>query len=81
MRCAMLGAMRGTYDKSADAAYIYLVDAIGDGESKRQAVVEAEGLRAMVVLDFDDEDRLLGIEIIGARSALRPETLADLTRP
>jgi uncharacterized protein YuzE len=66
--------MRGSYDPEADAAYLHLIDS--DERSVRQAWVEAEGLRAMVVLDFDDEDRLLGIEIIGARDQLRRETIA-----
>lgn len=72
--------MHGTYDEDADAAYIYLTDAIGVGESKRQAIAEADGLTAMVVLDFDDQERLLGIEIIGARGILRPETIESLNR-
>jgi uncharacterized protein YuzE len=76
----MLARMDGTYDKSADAAYINIVESIAPGEASRQASVEAEGLRAMVVLDFDADDRLLGIEIIGARRVLRPETLAALRR-
>lgn len=72
--------MEGTYDSTADAVYLQLVESIGAGGSKRQAVVEAEGLRAMMVLDFDDEDRILGIEIVGAASSLTPETLQSLKR-
>ncbi|MFP5322364.1 MAG: DUF2283 domain-containing protein [Acidimicrobiia bacterium] len=70
--------MEGTYDKTADAVYLQLVESIGLGGSKRQAVVEAEGLKAMMVLDFDDQDRILGIEIIGARGSLTAETLNSL---
>lgn len=72
--------MNGTYDKSADAAYLYLVDEIQPGDSKRQIPVEGDGLKPMVVLDLDDQDRILGIEIIGARNSLRAETLASLRR-
>ena len=72
--------MHGTYDKTADAAYLYLTEEIQPGESRRQAVVEAEGLSAMVVLDFDHRDHLIGIEIVGARGLLRPETIDRLDR-
>lgn len=77
---AMLARMDGTDDTSADAAYINIVESIAPGESVRQSLVEAEGLRAMVVLDSDADDRLLGIEIVGARRLLRAETLAALRR-
>ena len=72
--------MNGTYDAESDAVYLRLIENPEPGCSNRQAAVEAEGLRAMVVFDFDDEDRLLGIEIIGARDVLRPETLTMLRR-
>lgn len=72
--------MEGTYDKAADAVYLRLVESIGAGGSKRQAVVEAEGLKAMMVLDFDANDRILGIEIIGARRSLTQEILDSLKR-
>jgi uncharacterized protein YuzE len=72
--------VQGTYSEQADAVYLYLVDEIRPDESKRQAPIEAEGLKAMVVLDFDEDDRILGIEIIGARGSLRPETIANLRR-
>ena len=72
--------MEGTYDKIADAVYLQLVESIGAGGSKRQAVVEAEGLKAMMVLDFDANDRILGIEIIGAQRSLTQETLKSLKR-
>ena len=72
--------MNGTYDKSADAVYLYLVDDIEAGESKRQIAVEGEGLRPMVILDLDEDGRFLGIEIIGAENSLRQETLASLRR-
>ncbi len=68
--------MRGTFDPRADAAYIYLVDEIAPGESTRQVPLEGEGLKAMVILDFDSNDRLLGVEIIGATGTLRQDTLA-----
>ena len=70
--------MNGTYDRSVDAAYLCLVDDIRAGSSKRQIAVEGDGLKPMVILDLDDHDRILGIEIIGAKNSLRPDTLAAL---
>ncbi len=63
-----------TYDKEADAGYIAFVR-IKDGEAKRQEAVSFPG-HGEVVLDFDDAGRLLGLEVIGARSLLRPEVIA-----
>jgi uncharacterized protein YuzE len=72
--------MHGTYDTAADAAYIYLVNEIEPGGSKRQAVAEVDGFAAMVVFDLDDQNRVLGIEIVGARGSLQTETLAGFTQ-
>lgn len=72
--------MNGTYDEESDAVSLWLVDEIEAGASKRQSVVSATGLHETVVLDFDEDDRILGIEILGARRVLRPETLAALRR-
>jgi uncharacterized protein YuzE len=62
--------MRVKYDRGADAAYISLIERIAPGEAKRQEVTES-GL----VLDFDAQGRLLGIEVLDPRRMLRPETL------
>jgi uncharacterized protein YuzE len=72
--------MDGTYDPEVDAAYLRLVPTLEPGRSKRQAAVHADGLKAMIAFDFDDEDRILGIEIIGARDQLRAETIDALRR-
>jgi uncharacterized protein YuzE len=68
--------MRVTYDPSAGAAYIYIVDTISRGEA-RQSVAVHDG---DVMLDLDANGRLLGIEILGAERLLRPETLAAAER-
>ena len=72
--------MNGTYDAEADAVYLRLVDPPVPGSSQRQPAVEVAGLPTTVVFDLDDEDRILGIEFIGARAAFRSETLAALQR-
>ncbi|WP_269716489.1 DUF2283 domain-containing protein [Caulobacter sp. NIBR2454] len=52
-----------TYDPQADAAYLRL--AKGD-------VVESAEVSPGVVLDYDAEGRILGIEIIGASKVVAP---------
>jgi uncharacterized protein YuzE len=64
--------MRITFDPSAGAAYIYIVDTVVAGEA-RQSVPVHDG---DVVLDLDANGKLLGIEILGAERPLRPETLS-----
>ncbi len=69
--------MRITHDPFADAAYVYLVDRIAPGEAKRQVVV----LDGNVVIDFDENGKLLGIEVLGAGEMLRAETIACAEPP
>lgn len=67
--------MRITCDSVANAAYIYVVDEIGPSEAVRSDVSDIELKNAAIICDFDSDDRLLGMEILGARNVLRPETL------
>ncbi|MBE7700787.1 DUF2283 domain-containing protein [Oerskovia sp. Sa1BUA8] len=59
-------------DPEVDAAYITL-QPIGEGAATRQIVVDDERLNGEIVLDIDEEGRLLGIELIGYRSLLSGE--------
>jgi uncharacterized protein YuzE len=66
-----------TYDAEDDgAAYVQFVDDVRPGEATRQEVVGGGN----VVLDFDSEGRLLGVEILDANLMLRPETIARAER-
>lgn len=65
--------MRVTYDESADATYIYLVD-IDPGEAKRQVAVQLD--HGEVVLDLNERGVIVGIEVIGAL-ALLPSGLLE----
>jgi len=65
---------RFTHDPDSDCAYLYVAPSIADGEAVEQVVVEREG-RGDIVLDFDSEGRLLGVEIVGALALLTAETL------
>jgi uncharacterized protein YuzE len=66
-----------TYDAEDEgAAYVHLVDDVRPGEAVRQEVVSGGN----VVLDFDAQGKLLGIEILDANLMLRPETIARAER-
>ncbi len=72
--------IKGTYDPEANAAYIYLAD-----ESRPEEVAfcypcDPIGVQGMINLDFDGEGRLIGIEVLGARSKLHPDSLEQLRR-
>ena len=73
--------MRISYDPEVDAAYITVVDQIGNGEAVEQVIVPRDETNAEFILDFDSEGSLLGIEVLAARSGLRPETIAHAERP
>jgi uncharacterized protein YuzE len=62
--------MKFTYDKEADAAYIYLEESISKGQSKK--TIE---LNENIILDLDDNGKLLGIEILDASKILNEKSL------
>ncbi len=60
-------------DAEADTAYVYVADAIGDGEAVHQTRVEPPNSGAEIILDFDAQGMLLGVEILGASRVLRAD--------
>lgn len=66
----------GTFDAVADAAYLPLVDHIGNGEIVENTVIERSN--GTIILDFDSDGHLLGVEILEARALLREETITEL---
>ncbi len=62
--------MRIEYDKEADAGYIYLVEEIKDGEAVKTIELEPN-----IILDFNKDGKLLGIEILNASKVLNKELL------
>lgn len=66
--------MRITYDKTVDAAYIYLVEIEPGAAISQKHVILEDG---EVILDFDKDDFLLGIEVLGASCILKPELCID----
>ena len=67
--------MHVTYDRDANAAYIYVADGIEPGEASCQEVVGDD-----IVLDYDDKGKLLGVEILNARKLLRADVLLRARR-
>ena len=64
--------MNFEYDKDVDAAYIYLQYPVKEGQAK--TTVE---LNENIVLDFDTEGKLLGVEILNASKILQKKTLME----
>jgi uncharacterized protein YuzE len=63
-----------TYDRSADAAYIYLVDKRARGRVARTYACDPSEVQGQIQLDFDEDGILLGIEVLDA-SHLLPRDL------
>ena len=79
--------MRISWDREGDAAYISF---IGDDERVAgvstdqvmlEDIAEAGGVDALhsLVLDFDRDGKLIGIEVLSPRDALRESTLRQAT--
>ena len=61
--------MKLKIDKESDALYFRLDEA---------AIVESEEVQPGVILDFDKENRVVGIEILGISSRVSVENLRTL---
>ncbi len=64
--------MKFEYDKSVDAAYLYLEYPIKDGEVKK--TIE---LNENIILDFDNNNKLVGVEILNASKILKREVIEE----
>ena len=64
--------MKFEYDKDVDAAYIYLEDSIAEGE-----VDKTIELNDNIILDFDKNDKLVGVEILSASKVLNKKSLLE----
>ena len=64
--------MKFEYDKSVDAAYIYLEHPIKQGEVKK--TIE---LNENIVADFDKKGKLLGVEILNASKVMNKKVLVE----
>jgi len=62
--------MRIEYDKEVNAAYVYLVETIKDGEAVKTIKVNDN-----IILDFDKNGKLIGMEVLNAGKILSKEVL------
>ena len=60
------------YDKEVDAAYIYLKHPIKEGEAKKTI-----SLNNNIILDFDKEHKLIGVEVLSASRVLSRKVLSE----
>jgi YD repeat-containing protein len=73
--------VRLTYDPDVNVAYLQVADAIGDGEAAIQhhSIATPKGDGELIV-DYDADGRLLGIEILQADRVLLPDVLLRAER-
>lgn len=71
-----------TYDPEADAAYIPIgpTPAPGEVEAQLHDLHNPQG-DGEIILDFDKPGRLIGVEVLEAKTLLRPEVLAGAVLP
>jgi uncharacterized protein YuzE len=66
--------VRITYYQSSNSAYIYFKD-ISPGGVAKSYPCDPLAVNGMINLDFDAQDRLIGIEVLDARGKLPSELL------
>lgn len=64
--------MKLEYDKDADAAYLYIQYPIKEGGAKKTIQ-----LNDNIILDFDENNKLLGVEILSASKVLNKKVLLE----
>jgi uncharacterized protein YuzE len=65
-----MGLMRFKYDNSADAAMIYLDPCNESQVVTRSELADIELKGSAFVFEFDEDDRLIAIEVLGASRVL-----------
>ena len=65
-----------TYDQKANAAYLYLADPQALPRVARMYPCDPVEVGGMINLDFDENGRLIGVEVLAARTKL-PQCLLD----
>ncbi|MEV4604354.1 DUF2283 domain-containing protein [Amycolatopsis sp. NPDC049253] len=68
--------LKVTYDASADAAYVYFTDPATEPRSVYMYPCAPGEVGGMINLDFQADGRVLGVEVLAARSKV-PEFLLD----
>ncbi|MCE3233615.1 MAG: hypothetical protein K0R98_1872 [Rickettsiaceae bacterium] len=67
--------MKITYDKEANAAYILIKENILPGEVKKTYCCNVNDVNGFINLDFDKNGKLIGVEVLDAKSKLPEEAL------
>jgi uncharacterized protein YuzE len=71
--------MKITYDKSVDAVYLYLDPELElkSGWVKKTYLCDPQAVNGMINLDFDENGKLGGIEVLDASKKLSEEFLSQ----
>ncbi|MBI4451864.1 DUF2283 domain-containing protein [Candidatus Woesearchaeota archaeon] len=64
--------MKLEYDKDADAAYLYMQYPVKEGAAKKTIQ-----LNDNIILDFDENNKLLGVEILDASKVLNKKVILE----
>ncbi|MGY1498649.1 DUF2283 domain-containing protein [Streptomyces sp. QTS52] len=72
--------VRVTYDKTANAAYVHFTEPQARAEAARMYPCDPVKVDGMINLDFDEEGRLIGIEVLAASSKLPKHLLESAER-
>jgi uncharacterized protein YuzE len=64
--------MKFEYDEEVDAAYIYLKYPIKQGEAKKTIA-----LNDNIIIDFDSDDKLIGVEVLNASKVIAKKALVQ----
>ncbi len=64
--------MKFEYDREVDAAYIYLEYPLLNGKVKKTIEINEN-----IILDFSEDSKLLGVEILNASKVLNKKAILD----
>lgn len=69
-----------SFDVEADAAFVYLDGRVPPGGAPRSEICNLEIEGGAVILLFSPDDRLVGLEVLGASRLIAPDVLARAER-
>lgn len=72
--------LRVTYDQTVNAAYVYLMDPQAHAKAAHMYPCDPVQVDGMINLDFDEQGRLIGIEVLAASSKLPKYLLESAER-
>ncbi|MFB7291761.1 DUF2283 domain-containing protein [Actinacidiphila glaucinigra] len=75
-----MAEVRVTYDKTANAAYVYFTEPQARVKSAHVYPCDPVDVDGMINLDFDEQGRVIGIEVLAASSKLPAYLLRSAER-